>query len=299
MSLPFTITIVFLIVLLVIIHKKQASTFSLLSKSINNLEAYKNKYLENNTSTKTSAPIKYNLEDVLEKYNKQLYPSLLELSYKKYIYPNNSAPPNLLNGTRNIIEILLATVKEHSGLNLKLLDIENIVELKNIGGSRKINSIFICHEIDQHYSRKLLLEYIMDNEGKISINSLKTLTTEPTVLLSEQYIKDNIADKSYTVNYSETVVPTADDSIYPFYYRYDSSKLPDWVYNSPQLVKDIGTLKKVCLTQEPCKYNQYKWNRSSVEPQVKLDKKCNVINHSDRVLPPDPYVNPTLFQLDY
>jgi hypothetical protein len=128
---------------------------------------------------------------------------------------------------------------------------------------------------------------------------LKTLTTEPTVLLSEQYIKDNIADKNYTVNYSESVVPTADNSIYPFYYRYDSSKLPEWVYNSPQLVKDIGTLKKVCLTQEPCKYNKHKWDRSSVEPQAKLDKKCSITNHSDRVLPPDPYVNPTLFQLDY
>lgn len=299
MSLPTTLIIVALIVILVLIHRKQGSTFLMLSKSMSDLETYKNKYLEHQTSNKTSAPIKYNLEDVLEKYNKQLVPSLIELSHKKYIYPNNSAPPKLLNGTRNIIDILLATVKEHSGLNLKLLDIENIVEFRNIGGSRKINTIFICHEIDQHYSRKILLEYIMDSDAKISINSLNTLTTEPTVLLSEQYIRDNVVDKNYTIEYANSIAQDKDNSIYPFYYRYDSSKLPEWVYNSPQFVKDIATLKNVCLTQEPCKYNLHKWNKSSVEPQAKLDKKCNVINHSDRVLPPDPYVNPTLFQLDY
>jgi hypothetical protein len=186
---------------------------------------------------------------------------------------------------------------------MQLLDIENIVELKNMNGSRKINVIFVAHEIDQHYTRKLTLEYILENSGQISINNLSTVSKDPNVLLSEQYIKDNIADKNYTISYDSNIFHRLDNSIYPFYYRNedkkDNNSLPSWVYQSPQLIKDIDSLKKVCITQEPCKYTMNSWNTKSVEPQVTVDKKCNITNHSDRLLSADPYVNPTLFQIDY
>ena len=60
----------------------------------------------------------------------------------------------------------------------------------------------------------------------------------------------------------------------------------------------IIKLKKLGIAQEPCKYDLDIWDKNGINKQFRLKKHCNVINHSNRILSKQPYVNPTIFKLN-
>ena len=48
-------------------------------------------------------------------------------------------------------------------------------------------------------------------------------------------------------------------------------------------------IKKLNIPQEPCKLDLSVWDKNSVNSQLRLNKKCNGINHSDRIIYKRPY----------
>ena len=244
-------------------------------------------------------PHKIPLGEILRRYNETIHPVHLENIVKEYKYVRGSFKLELEDLSKQLIKTILGIINANSYSNYKLEDVETIIESINSSGNRLINVQFYIHEFEDHFTRKIVLEYVIYNNKHISINYIKPLSSKNELLIfpqQQQHCSD-IEEKNYQDNYNRNIELDWSNKISPFWYKLDSEVYPDWIVRSGPLLQNIKTLKKVCYSQEPCKYDIDKWDTHGVNQQAKLVKSCNVINHSDRVLLPDPYINPSMFGL--
>ena len=284
------------IIILIILHfnyRNQLGIQHKLNRYINQKDSYKS-YVKNGQQKVRNLPY-MDIDTILQKYNTLLKPTTLEFTNKKYIYYQGNLDPQLKETSEKIIKQILNIINEYSGNKYKYMNIESIIEKRNVNNTKLVTTMFFMHELDTYSTRKLVLEYVLNNDNTISLNFIKPTTSSDMMqcnglskLFNPKENKETIKN-SYHLNWN--------NSLHPYYY-FNNETLPPWIQVSGQLKDDIKNLYKVCYSQEPCKYDLDKWDKNGVNVQSKLHKTCNVINHSDRILNPEPYVNPTLFKID-
>ncbi len=282
-----------ILILLNIYYRKQRGV-------LDKLESKEFKYnLFANKLKPVIEPKKIDLEEVLDKYNKLLKPIYLENIARKYHYSKGNFNTQTKEICESIIKELFNVINNYSYTKYKLYDIDNITEYKSSVNNRLIQCQFLIHEVEQHFTRKLNIEFVVNKDNTISINYIR-FASQTHTLMSEPKVRKLENEKRDTKDYldmKQTLSLAWNTSIHPFYYNYNKA-MPAWVQISGQFKNDIDTLHKVCYTQEPCKYDLNVWDTHGVNKQSKLKENCNIINHSDRILKPEPYVNPTLFSID-
>ncbi len=290
------LSIIFLVILVLlhIYYRRQSNV-------LDRLESKTYKYNLFTEKLKPKPELKtIDLELVLKEYNLLLKPIYIENVVKKYHYSKGNIDTQLKETSTDIIKEIFNVINTYSLNKFKFYDIENITEYKNNANNKLIQVQFLIHEVEKHFTRKLNLEYIIHNDNTLSVNALNFVSETNTIMSKPEnkvleIKKQN--SKDYYDNIPRTISFSWNSTIHPFYYSYNKS-LPAWIQISGQFKNDIETLHKVCYTQEPCKYDLDKWDTHGVNKQSKLKENCNIINHSDRILPMEPYINPTLFSID-
>lgn len=243
------------------------------------------------------------LDVILDKFNAELPSQNCGLVTRRFKYTKTNLDPMLLDQSKSIIHSILRVINRHSFGRFTFVDVEAIIDSIS-EGQHCIQVVFFVHEAVRHYTAKLQLDYCMtDNSQSVQIQSLRLLSSKDELLSLPQldFSQTSILQSDLRTNWDQVITGGDWDSskhVHPFYYQWDEDGVPPWVIRPAKLVSNLQTLEKVCYTQEPCKYDIDRWDTHGVNEQVKLGKTCSVINHSDHIENPDPYVNPTMFDID-
>lgn len=254
------------------------------------------------------------IDQTLEKYNKTVTPTIIENVKSEYTYVEGDLPPDLVTIARSTIACILRTINKYGNTNIRFVNFETIIETIGVNNDRIITAQFFTIDPNIKTSRKFILQFYISVDNNISINYLRpemagkdfytmlnqsfvhgldTDLVEKKANTLDLYFRDNAKLGGINNTLQSYLELTPDEQ------NKNSLVEPAWIRNSHTLYKDLVLLKKLCYTQEPCKYDLQLWDTHSVNSQYKLENRCNVINHSDRILSPDPYINPTLFSLPF
>ena len=236
------------------------------------------KYNKNSYSSFTSPNIDIN--NILQNVNKNIKTQLkVENPLRDYTYSKNNLENDIKNYNSKIIGKVLNNINQKFNTRYKLLNIETINRKIDIIDNEELTIVFLIHEVDKFSTRKLVLNYFKDKKNNIKYNFIKSLHSlrENDVPISLQKY-----DRTDVVQYAALGLPNSNDES----------------YKKTILDNDMKYLEKIGAVQEPCKYDLDIWDKKGINTQFKLNKSCNVINHSDRILSKQPYVNPTLFRLN-
>ena len=217
---------------------------------------------------------------ILDNFNKALSKNFkVDTPLRNYTYSKNNLEPEIKNYNTKIIGKILNKINNNYKTRYKLLDIESINRKIDIIDNEELTIVFLIHEIDKFSTRKLVLNYFKDDKNNINYNWIKSLLS----------LKSNLQNLNLD-NYDKSTVKTHE--------KIDNLDDIPYSYNSTILDKDMEKLKNLGIAQEPCKYDLDIWDKNGINKQFRLKKHCNVINHSNRILSKQPYVNPTIFKLN-
>jgi hypothetical protein len=268
------------------------------------------------THSLPSLPCK-DLNEILLEYNSQLsYEKITDIPLKEYTYTRTNFDKDLRDLSSKVVNCILHTINKYNNSKYEFTDLEVIKEYKYSDKTLVEVELFV-HQRVLYSTHLLVLKYIYYPNKNIKIQNLisKTTSKEPYQMRttstasvcndSSPFLKSILdtdihcstpivskyKDRTITVNLNW------DNRIHPFWYN--NQPHAEWVVKSGPLLKDLELLRDICYTQEPCKYELTQWNSQGVHKQIKLEPSCNISNHSSRILDPDPYINPTLFNPIY
>lgn len=253
------------------------------------------------------------LNEILNQYNDKLsYEEITDIPIKEYTYTRTNFDRDLRDISTKIVNCILYTINKYNNSKYEFTDLELIKEYKYADKTLIEVELFV-HQRFLYSSHLLVLKYIYYPNKNIKIQSLNTkisyddkiininqINDKPSPYLKSVLDNDINCSKQVISKYKDRTIKTNlywDNTIHPFWYN--NQPHAAWVVKSGPLLNDLELLRDICYTQEPCKYELNQWNTHGVNKQVKLVKSCNISNHSSRILDPDPYVNPTLFNTIY
>jgi len=269
--------LVSLIVYVFFLFNSQIVNRKCLLKKKTIIEKY-NKNNKNNYGYFTESNMDINT--LLNKINSDLSQKFtIENPLRNYTYSKNNLEDTIKNSGKCIIGKALNKINSKFRTRYKLLNIETINRKIDIINNEEITIIFLIHEVNKFSTIKLVINYFKDSKNYIKLNYIKSLhnlkVKSNKKFTLQEYARDNVIE----------------------YRNINGMNKKEESYTKTILDNDMDFLNKIGAVQEPCKYDLDIWDTNSVNVQLKLNKKCTGINHSDRILPKQPYVNPTIFKL--
>lgn len=265
--------------------------YSLFNKQIYNRKCFlrNKKELEEYTQSYSNVNSNFiyknrDIEEIIQNYNQKLNPDVCKLFVvKTEKLVKNNICANEKPQIENVISKVLNHMNNCDKTRYKYLDIEAVNIYTSYCGKKLYRVVFHIYETNKFSTRKLIVDYIIDNNSTlkvIKLNTLQSLTDLPK--LSGIDIKET---KQY-----EKIDNYDHSSLFP-----KNRTRNHWINDNE--MERLDRMGISANAQEPCKYDLHHWDNASVNTQVKLSKDCKGINHSDRILARQPYVNPTIFQL--
>ncbi len=265
--------------------------YSLFNKQVYNRKCYLRNKKELEKYTQSFSDVNRNfiyknrdIEEIIKNYNDKLEVNLEKLIIIKSekLVKNNICSAEKIK-IENIISMMLNNMNNCDKTRYKYLDVEAVNIYTTYCGKKLYRVVFHLYETDKFSTRKLIVDYLTNNQGLfkiIQVNTLQSLANLPKI---------NGVELDETKQYEKI-----DNYDHSSLFSKDRTR-NHWINDT-----EMDRLDRMGIStnaQEPCKYDLHHWDSASVNTQVKLSSKCNGINHSDIILARQPYINPTIFQL--